>query len=170
MKRKAFTLTELLVVVVIIGVLSAVVLPKFNKMLETRKTTEAEEMLAAVRNEQEARCLLDKPYLSSAQIGNLSSLPKTTTKNFTYALTDDGGVDGYSSLCSGNVDYSDCVGKCSRNRTGSGNCLCGWQVSDCSADSHCNNKVCKDAGTTFDGVSHDDYEGGTMENYGTWGN
>ncbi len=62
-KKKAFTLTELLVVVVVIGVLSAVVLPKFNKVMETRKTTEAEEMMAAVRTEQEKRCALDKNYL-----------------------------------------------------------------------------------------------------------
>ena len=50
-KKKAFTLTELLVVVIVIGVLSAVVLPKFSKVIETRKTTEAEEMMAAVRTE-----------------------------------------------------------------------------------------------------------------------
>ncbi|MBQ8033478.1 MAG: prepilin-type N-terminal cleavage/methylation domain-containing protein, partial [Elusimicrobiaceae bacterium] len=31
MKKKAFTLTELLVVVVIVGVLAAVVLPKFRQ-------------------------------------------------------------------------------------------------------------------------------------------
>ena len=64
-KRKAFTLTELLVVVVIIGVLAAVVLPKFTKMVEARKTTEAVEMMTAVRNEQEARCTLGKQYLRS---------------------------------------------------------------------------------------------------------
>ncbi len=97
MKKKAFTLTELLVVVVIIGVLSAVILPKFNKMLETRKTTEAEEMMAAVRSEQEARCLLDKPYFGKDQIGQLTSLPNANTKNFTYALTDDGGVTATNS-------------------------------------------------------------------------
>ena len=47
-KKKAFTLTELLVVVIVIGVLSAVVLPKFSKVIETRKTTEAEERPALV--------------------------------------------------------------------------------------------------------------------------
>ena len=61
-KKKAFTLTELLVVVIVIGVLAAIVLPKFSKVMETRKTTEAEELMAAVRTEQERRCALDKPY------------------------------------------------------------------------------------------------------------
>ncbi len=79
-KRKAFTLTELLVVVVIIGVLSAVVLPKFTKMLEGRKTTEAEEMMTAVRNEQEARCTLSKSY--QKDLDKLGSYKQG--KNFEY--------------------------------------------------------------------------------------
>ena len=86
-KKKAFTLTELLVVVIVIGVLSAVVLPKFNKVIETRKTTEAEEMMAAVRTEQERRCSLDKNYTTDAAAVNLASL---NTKNFNYTLKNTG--------------------------------------------------------------------------------
>ena len=84
MKKRAFTLTELLVVVVIIGVLSAVVLPKFIKIIETRKTTEAENIMAAVRNEQEARCMLGKNYTASTT--ELASLPKRTSGNYEYTL------------------------------------------------------------------------------------
>lgn len=86
-KKKAFTLTELLVVVIVIGVLSAVVLPKFSKVIETRKTTEAEEMMAAVRTEQERRCALDKDYTTDAATVNLASL---NTKNFKYTLKNTG--------------------------------------------------------------------------------
>ena len=85
-KKKAFTLTELLVVVVVIGVLAAVVLPKFNKVVETRKTTEAEEVMAAVRTEQEKRCALDKQYVQDlSQLSDI--IPNTDTKNFTYVAT-----------------------------------------------------------------------------------
>ena len=90
-KRKAFTLTELLIVVVIIGVLSAVVLPKFTKVLETRKTTEAEAMMAAVRNEQEARCSISKNY--TADLSKLASLNKQSdTKNYKYEDLEGVGV------------------------------------------------------------------------------
>ena len=61
-KKEAFTLTELLVVVIVIGVLAAIVLPKFSKVMETRKTTEAEELMSAFRTDQERRCALNKPY------------------------------------------------------------------------------------------------------------
>ena len=84
MKKKAFTLTELLVVVVIIGVLSAVVLPKFTKVLEARKVGEAEEVMAAIRTEQEARCALDKKYTTSKN--NLAVYPKNEGSNYTYEL------------------------------------------------------------------------------------
>lgn len=96
-KKKAFTLTELLVVVIVIGVLSAVVLPKFSKVVETRKTTEAEEVMAAIRTEQEARCALNKQYTTdfTSFIENgdvkLAAIPGDTSKaesnNFTYTLT-----------------------------------------------------------------------------------
>ncbi len=84
-KKKAFTLTELLVVVVIIGVLAAVILPKFNKVVETRKTTEAEELMASVRTEQEYRCAMDKPYIGDmAKLSDI--IPNASTKNFNYSL------------------------------------------------------------------------------------
>ena len=88
MKKKAFTLTELLVVVVIIGTLAAVVLPKFTQVLESRRTTEAENIMRAVRSEQEARCTLDKNY--TAQASELASFPANEGNNYTYVLNDRG--------------------------------------------------------------------------------
>ncbi len=82
-KKKAFTLTELLVVVVIIGILATVALPKFNKVLLTRRTTEAEEMLRAIRTEQERRCALDKSYVTD--LTTLSDLvPSISTDSYDY--------------------------------------------------------------------------------------
>ncbi len=86
-RKRAFTLTELLIVVIVIGVLAAVTLPKFNRVIENRKVTEAEEMMAAVRTEQERRCALDQNY--TQQFANLTDIIASgSTKNYTYNLTD----------------------------------------------------------------------------------
>ena len=75
-KRKAFTLAELLVVVIVLAALSAVAVPKFTRVLETRKTTEAEQLLAAVRTEQEQRCIIGKKYLiNQADLPVLAEAP-----------------------------------------------------------------------------------------------
>ena len=84
--KKAFTLTELLIVVIVLGVLAAVAVPKFSRVLETRKTAEAEHVLTALRAEQEHRCVLGKEYHS--QTGRTDTLADAKNgKNYTYSLT-----------------------------------------------------------------------------------
>ena len=102
-KKKAFTLTELLVVVIVIGILSAVVLPKFNKVVETRKTTEAEEVMAAIRTEQEKRCALNKKYINDfTKLEEI--LPSVSTNNYTYSFTQD--QRGIAATSKGSYNYT----------------------------------------------------------------
>ena len=128
--RRAFTLTELLIVVIVIGVLSAVTLPKFNRVIENRKVTEAEEMMSAVRTEQERRCTLDQNYTTN--FDSLSDvIASANTKNYTYSLQSQGisaksnsgdytlkilSYEDGSYCCTGagckklNKNYPDCAG------------------------------------------------------------
>ena len=95
-KRKAFTLTELLVVVIVVGVLAAVAVPKFTRVLETRRTTEAENILAAVRTEQEKRCSLGQNYtgdfakIPTVAYAKTSGVAEAKTANYTYTMTQTG--------------------------------------------------------------------------------
>ena len=84
--KKAFTL------VIVLGVLAAVAVPKFSRVLETRRTTEAENMLSAVRMEQEKRCTLGKKYTGDfADISTVAyaktGVAEAKSSNYTYKLT-----------------------------------------------------------------------------------
>lgn len=85
-KKKAYTLTEILVVIVIVASLSAVVIPQYKNMVETRKAGEAEAVLTAVRTEQERRCAIGKEYVSIEKLADL--VPEKSTKNFNYESGD----------------------------------------------------------------------------------
>ncbi len=94
-RKKAFTLTELLVVVIVLGTLAAVAVPKFSRVLETRRTGEAEAMLSAVRTEQEKRCTLGQNYTGDFSKMNTVAYAKSAgsqgqTSNYTYTLTSTG--------------------------------------------------------------------------------
>ncbi|MGN0025168.1 MAG: type IV pilin protein [Candidatus Avelusimicrobium sp.] len=98
--KKGFTLIELLVVVLIIGILSSVALPQYQKAVLKSRAAEAWGNLKNLNMAGNAYCLENpsgRLYIDSDNLPDWEALAvkvPQTTKNFTYW----GNV-----LCSGNV-------------------------------------------------------------------
>ena len=65
--QAGFTLTELLVVIVVVGILAALTIPKFTNVTTRAKTTEAKLMLKQVHNLQKAYYLENDIYASTLE-------------------------------------------------------------------------------------------------------
>ena len=85
--RKGFTLVELAVVIVIIGVLAAFGVPRFLKSVERSKASEAFSYLAAIRSAQERSQAKNGTY--EAVITNLD-IQFSTPKYFTVGTVSPG--------------------------------------------------------------------------------
>jgi prepilin-type N-terminal cleavage/methylation domain-containing protein len=86
--RKGFTLVELAVVIVIIGVLAAFGIPRFLQSVERSKAAESFAYLSAVRSAQERYNSLNGTYATN--VSDLD-LQLSTPKYFTAAATFDPG-------------------------------------------------------------------------------
>lgn len=107
--RKGFTLVELAVVVVIIGVLAAFGVPRFLQSVERSKAAEAFAYLSAVRTAQERYLAREGTYASTvARLDIQSATPKyftvgtpaagstsDLTNSWTLTLTRLGASAGY---------------------------------------------------------------------------
>ena len=83
MKQKAFTLIEVLVVVLIIGILSAFALPQYTKAVEKARAAEAFVVLRNLRDLQEIYYIANGEYASSfEQLG----ITEPEGNSFTYRI------------------------------------------------------------------------------------
>ncbi|MFC1623872.1 prepilin-type N-terminal cleavage/methylation domain-containing protein [Candidatus Omnitrophota bacterium] len=99
MQRKGFTLLEVLIVVIIIGILAAIALPQYTSTLEKAKSAEAIGILGSFRNSMDRywyEHLSDATYTSATfAMGatgtitlDLDNPNDTTNKKWQYGLTD----------------------------------------------------------------------------------
>ena len=88
MNKKGFTLIELLVVVLIIGILSSVALPQYQKTVLKSRAAEAWSTLGTIRTAVDAYCL-ENPGAAGQFSTIKDSLPIEiqNSNNFTYSGT-----------------------------------------------------------------------------------
>jgi type IV pilus assembly protein PilA len=101
--QKGFTLVELMIVIVIVGILSAVALPNFLNQTTKAKLTEADTLASAYLKEYHAASLESTDAADDVQADNCPA----QTDNFTFNCTTDGqiAVSGRGTL-SGTKTYS----------------------------------------------------------------
>jgi type IV pilus assembly protein PilA len=106
-----FTLVELMIVVVIVGILSAVALPNFLSQTDKAKATEATTKISALLKEAHAEYQFDGDVdnVTTAMAG--SATTATDTGNFTYSYPGVTDTTIFNVLATGNSNDASLTGK-----------------------------------------------------------
>jgi prepilin-type N-terminal cleavage/methylation domain-containing protein len=92
--QKGFTMIELMVVVVIVGILAAIAIPIYGKYVKQARTTEATGRMGEMITAAKAWAQEKGAWPTQTEFGNGEGiLDPTETPNFTYAITGGGGGD-----------------------------------------------------------------------------
>lgn len=84
MKNKGFTLIELMIVVVVIGILASIALPSYTDYILRSKLSEATSELASMRAKLEQYFQDNRTYVGGCAANTVAPLP-SGTKYFNYA-------------------------------------------------------------------------------------
>ena len=121
----AFTLVELLVVVTIVGILSAVALPSFLSQTDKAKATEAKTMISATLKQGQAKWLEDNadPENAIADMNTTYGTPLDDATNFNYSeesFDTTNNIWTLTAVASGasNVDSGKAISGCANFETG----------------------------------------------------
>ena len=96
-RKKGFTLLEIIIVVIIVGVLASLALPRLFSTVEFSRSTEALAAIGSLRSAME-RCLLKSgnTYLGCTKLTlDMSDPDGNPGTHFTYAVTNQSGT-GYA--------------------------------------------------------------------------
>lgn len=104
MNNKGYTLMEVLVTVLLIGILSAIAFPQYTKIVERQKGTEILQVLAALGQSQERYFAVNETYskdfkfldadITDRKTGRLATSAILNSKNFTIYLSQDNSEAG----------------------------------------------------------------------------
>lgn len=96
-KKSGFTLLEIIIVIIIVGVLASLALPRFFSTIEYSRSVEALSSLQGVRGAME-RCFLQTGTYVGCGLGSLDigDPADAAGSHFEYTITRDGATAGFT--------------------------------------------------------------------------
>lgn len=87
--QNGFTLIELMITVLIVGILAAVAYPSYSEYVVKSNRSAAESFILGVANKQEQYMLDARQYATTLAALSISSLPTEVSGKYTVAITAD---------------------------------------------------------------------------------
>ena len=88
--KKGFTLVELIIVIIIVGILASIGLTQYNKVVEKSRAAEARMILGTLRSAEIAEYNEGGAYVTAGSLGVGAPSACATTHYFSYSCTTDG--------------------------------------------------------------------------------
>ena len=88
--KKGFTLVELIIVIIIVGILAAVAMTQYTKVVEKGRGAESRLILGTLRTAQIADYIENNQYTNLGNLGVEAPATCTSTHYFSYACSTDG--------------------------------------------------------------------------------